>query len=61
MLIICYICLYLLYRYSARHGLRRHQFDLTWLLISALQKVGLVTNVKLPTEAAKDRLRIAPA
>ena len=26
------------------------QFDVTWVLISMLKRVGLVTNVKLPTE-----------
>lgn len=46
------------FEYSARHGLRPRQFDMTWLIIRLLQKVGLVTDVKLPTEAAKRKLAI---
>ena len=46
--------------YSARHGLGRRQFDLTWMLVSTLERCGLVTDVKLPTEAAKRGLAIAP-
>jgi len=46
------------FEYSARHGLRPRQFDVTWLLILALRRVGLIYNVKLPTEAAKERLRL---
>ncbi|MGD9696312.1 MAG: acyl-CoA desaturase [Thermoleophilia bacterium] len=34
---------------SARHGLERHQFDLSWLTIRGLEKLGLVWDVKLPT------------
>jgi stearoyl-CoA desaturase (delta-9 desaturase) len=46
------------FEYSARHGLRRHQFDMTWMLISLFKRLGLVSNVKLPTEKNLDRLRI---
>lgn len=35
---------------SARHGLKWWQFDLSWVIIRGLEKVGLVWNVKLPTE-----------
>jgi fatty-acid desaturase len=35
--------------YSARHGLRRGQFDWTWQVIRALQAVGLATDVRVPT------------
>ena len=35
---------------SARHGLEWWQFDLSWIIIRGLEKVGLVWNVKLPTE-----------
>ena len=48
------------FEYSARHGLRTRQFDITWMIISLLRKVGLVTNVKLPSEAAKARLALTP-
>lgn len=35
---------------SARHGLKRHQVDPSWLLIRGMEKLGLVWNVKLPTK-----------
>ena len=44
------------FQFSARHGLDKWQIDITWLVISALHKVGLATNVKLPTERQKSRL-----
>jgi len=47
------------FEYSARHGLRARQFDITWLFIRGFQKLGLVSNVKLPTEAAKRRLALS--
>jgi len=46
------------FEYSARHGLEWWQFDGTWYIIRGLELAGLVTNVKLPTEKAKDKLRI---
>ncbi len=33
---------------SARHGLRWWEFDLTWLIIRGLERVGLAWDVKLP-------------
>lgn len=44
------------FEFSARHGLEWWQFDMTWIVIRALQAVGLATNVKLPTEKQKARL-----
>jgi stearoyl-CoA desaturase (Delta-9 desaturase) len=38
--------------YSARHGLRWWQLDLTWLTLRALSSVGLVREIKLPRGAA---------
>jgi stearoyl-CoA desaturase (delta-9 desaturase) len=35
---------------SARHGLKWWQFDLSWVIIRALSMVGLVWDVRLPTE-----------
>lgn len=35
------------FQYSARHGLKWWEIDLTWWIISLLQKVGLATNVRL--------------
>ena len=46
--------------YSARHGLRPRQFDITYAIINLFRRVGLVHSVKLPSEAAKRRLRIQP-
>lgn len=46
------------FEYSARHGLGPRQFDVTWLLIAALRKLGLATHVKLPSEAAKAKLAV---
>ena len=36
---------------SARHGLGRWQFDSSWLVIRSLEKCGLVTRVRVPSEA----------
>lgn len=38
---------------SARHGLGRWQLDLTWLLIHALEKIGLASDVRLPSAREK--------
>mmetsp|Transcript_6144 Transcript_6144/g.7034 ORF Transcript_6144/g.7034 Transcript_6144/m.7034 type:complete len:445 (+) Transcript_6144:77-1411(+) len=46
------------FEYSARHGLEWWQFDPTWMTIRALQFVGLADKVKLPTQAAKDKLDV---
>ncbi len=37
------------------------QFDITWIVIQFLESVGLVKNVRVPTEAQKDKLRIRKA
>ncbi len=37
---------------SARHGLWWWQFDISWLTILALEKLGLAWNVKVPSPAA---------
>jgi stearoyl-CoA desaturase (delta-9 desaturase) len=34
---------------SARHGLRWWQFDLSWVAITTMKRLGLVTNVKVPS------------
>jgi stearoyl-CoA desaturase (delta-9 desaturase) len=46
---------------SARHGLHRFQLDLSWWLIRGLERVGLVWNVRVPTEAQMRRRRIQPS
>ena len=49
------------FEYSARHGLRPRQFDITYAIIALFERIGLVTQVKLPTEAAKARLKLGVA
>lgn len=41
--------------FSARHGLKWYEFDFTWLMISTLARIGLVSDVKLPTESMLER------
>lgn len=41
---------------SARHGLEWWQVDVTWYIIAAMERLGLISNVKLPSEKAKARL-----
>ena len=43
--------------FSARHGLRWFEFDITWLMIKLLRVVGIVRNVKVPTAAMIERLK----
>jgi stearoyl-CoA desaturase (delta-9 desaturase) len=43
---------------SARHGLRRFQVDVSWLIIRGLEKLGLVWNVRLPTSAQMARRQV---
>ncbi|CAF1934127.1 hypothetical protein Bca4012_074076 [Brassica carinata] len=43
------------FEFSARHGLEWWQIDITWYFIRLLQALGLATNVKLVTEAHKQR------
>ena len=44
--------------FSARHGLRWFEFDMTWLAIRFLRAVRLARNVKLPTVEMMERLRV---
>jgi len=44
------------FEFSARHGLKWWQVDMTWMIISGLKAVGLASHVKLPSEAQKARL-----
>jgi stearoyl-CoA desaturase (delta-9 desaturase) len=45
---------------SARHGLERWQVDVSWIVIRALERLGLAWNVRLPSVAQIDRRRLAP-
>jgi stearoyl-CoA desaturase (Delta-9 desaturase) len=46
---------------SARHGLHRFQFDVSWWVIRGLEKAGLVWDVKVPDAAQRERRRVQPA
>jgi fatty-acid desaturase len=43
--------------FSARHGLRWFEFDLTWLTVRVLRLVGIVRAVKLPSAEMLSRRR----
>ena len=40
------------FQYSARHGLKRSEIDLTWIMIQTLAFFGLAKKVKLPPKKA---------
>ena len=42
--------------FSARHGLRKREFDMTWWSIRLLEILKLVDKVRVPTEAMRERL-----
>jgi hypothetical protein len=44
---------------SARHGLLRGQFDVSWWVIQALEKLGLVWDVRTPDAPQLERRRTA--
>jgi stearoyl-CoA desaturase (delta-9 desaturase) len=44
--------------FSARHGLRRSEIDVTWCSIRLLAMLRLAHNIKLPTAAMIDRLGV---
>jgi stearoyl-CoA desaturase (delta-9 desaturase) len=44
--------------FSARHGLRWFEFDFTWWTIKALAWMKLARDIKLPTPAMVQRMRI---
>ncbi|KAI4324693.1 hypothetical protein MLD38_030157 [Melastoma candidum] len=48
------------FEYSARHGLKWWQVDVTWYVICLLQAVGLATDVKLPSKVRKQGLALKP-
>lgn len=43
---------------SARHGLRWYEVDITWMLVRTLQFLRIARDVKVPTPAMMDRLRV---
>ncbi len=46
---------------SARHGLDKGQFDVSWWLIRGAERLGLVWDVKVPDAAQRNRRRIQSA
>ena len=46
--------------FSARHGLRWFEFDMTWLTIRFLRAIRVARDVKVPTREMRDRLRAMP-
>jgi stearoyl-CoA desaturase (Delta-9 desaturase) len=46
---------------SARHGLDRFQLDVSWWVIRAMERLGLVWNVRIPTPEQRDRRRVRAA
>jgi fatty-acid desaturase len=46
--------------FSARHGLRWFEFDITWITIKAMSWLKLAKNVKLPTNEMMERLKATP-
>ena len=46
---------------SARHGLDRGQFDVSWWMIRTLEKLRLVWNVRLPNAEQRARRRLRPS
>lgn len=45
------------FAYSARHGLEWWQFDLTWVFLRLLDRLGLVSELRLPRARALARSR----
>ncbi len=43
---------------SARHGLAWYEFDLSWIVIRTMKGLGLVWNIKLPTQRLMDAKRL---
>lgn len=40
------------YQYSAQHGMRKHEVDITWFTIQLLEKLGLASHVKTANSTA---------
>ena len=43
--------------YSARHGLEWWEIDMTWYLICALEALGIVWDVQVPSEKVREARR----
>ena len=44
------------FEFSARHGLERWQFDMTWQVVALFKSLGLASSIKLPSEKQKGKL-----
>ncbi len=44
--------------FSARHGLRWFEFDITWLTVKTLGFLGLATKIRVPTPAMVERFAL---
>ncbi|KAJ6844284.1 palmitoyl-monogalactosyldiacylglycerol delta-7 desaturase, chloroplastic isoform X1 [Iris pallida] len=44
------------FEYSARHGLKWWEVDMTWYVVKLLEAVGLATDVRLPSQLSMKRL-----
>ena len=47
------------FEYSARHGLDKGQFDMTWQVIAFFKALGLVSHIKGPPEKQMRKKRAA--
>ena len=46
---------------SARHGLHRFQIDLSWWVIRGMEKLRLISNVKVPSTQQLERKKLQPS
>ncbi|XP_050943368.1 palmitoyl-monogalactosyldiacylglycerol delta-7 desaturase, chloroplastic-like isoform X2 [Cucumis melo] len=46
------------FEYSARYGLEWWQLDFAWYVIMFLKAIGVATDVKLPTQSHKQRMKL---
>jgi len=44
--------------FSARHGIRKFEIDMTWWSIKLLQVLRLADRIRVPSQAALERLRV---
>ncbi|KAF6137716.1 hypothetical protein GIB67_003195 [Kingdonia uniflora] len=44
------------FQFSARHGLEWWQIDVTWYVIKLLERIGLATDVKVPSDLQKQKM-----
>ena len=47
------------FEYSARHGLDKGQYDVTWQIIAMFKRLGLATHIKGPSEKQMRKKRAA--